>query len=634
MRKYQYRMGWKALRRLMVGLLAMPLLSCGGSSGTTAMSSAPTPECGIACAGERLTIADVETIVAQAVVQAQAQGESATIAVTDRVGNVLAVFSMPGSASTFRIDGGRGARGGLEQVDVLPSNLAAISKALTGAYLSSTGNAFSTRTASQIVQENFNPQEANQPSGPLFGVQFSQLSCSDLMRRDSDARLGPKRAPLGLSADPGGLPVYKNGQLVGGVGVMADGVYGLDLDIRNIDNDLDERLALAAVRGFEAPDDITANRMTLDGRSLRYLDAVASDLTTAPVPQLYTLAGSLQTVAGYFSPPVRSGTAFGNPESGLRKESTIFSAQGGYILVDETNLNLYPPRASADGMVNASETQQLLTSALEVANRSRAQIRRPTGSAAQVSISVVGLGGEILGIVRTSDAPIFSLDVALQKARSAAFFSNLNSAAALSALPDANYLNPIATSPLAPYVANLRSHLNRPTALSDGMAMSARTLGNLTRPLFPDGIANTANGPLSKPISSWSPFNTGLQLDLSINAITAAALGSPAVGCTGLSNLKNGLQIFPGGFPLYRVNGTSVQLVGAVGVSGDGVDQDDMIAFLSIANASRILGSGLGHAPASMRADAVALPGGQLRYVSCPQAPFNNSDAQNVCVGL
>ena len=28
------------------------------------------------------------------------------------------------------------------------------------------------------------------------------------------------------------------------------------------------------------------------------------------------------------------------------------------------------------------------------------------------------------------------------------------------------------------------------------------------------------------------------------------------------------------------------------------------------------------------------LPGGQLRYVQCPQAPFNNSDEQNVCAGL
>ena len=31
---------------------------------------------------------------------------------------------------------------------------------------------------------------------------------------------------------------------------------------------------------------------------------------------------------------------------------------------------------------------------------------------------------------------------------------------------------------------------------------------------------------------------------------------------------------------------------------------------------------------------SISLTGGQLRYVQCPQAPFNNSSAQNVCVGL
>ncbi len=635
MKTPQSNPAWTRLGHWLAWALALPLLACGGGNGgSSAVAPPAVADCGNACAADRLSAAEVETIVAQAVVQAQAQGARATIAVTDRVGNVLAVYSMTGAASTFRIDSGRGVRGGLEQVDVLPSNLAAISKALTGAYLSSAGNAFSTRTASHIVQENFNPLEANQPSGPLFGVQFSQLSCSDLVRRESDTSLGPKRAPLGLSADPGGLPVYKNGRVVGGVGVIADGVYGLDRDIRNVDSDLDEQLALAAVRGFDAPTDIAANRITLDGRSLRYLDAVASGTVATVAPALSTLPGSLETVPGYFSPPTRSGTAYGSADSGLRKDNLDFAPQGGYIVVDAANNNRYPPRASADGLVTAAEARQLLVSALDVANRSRAQIRRPTGSAAQVTISVVGVDGEVLGIVRGPDAPVFSLDVAVQKARSAAFFSNPTSGAALLALPDAQYLNPVATSSPGGYVAQLRGFLSRPTALSDGLAFGARTIGNLARPMFPDGIASTANGPLSKPQDSLSPFSTGLQLDLSINAITAAAQGSLALGCTGLPNLKNGLQIFPGGFPLYRITGNTAQLIGAVGVSGDGVDQDDMIAFLGIANASRLLGNGLGHAPTSMRADRIALPGGQLRYVQCPQAPFNNSDAQNVCAGL
>src|SRR4029077_6541731 len=98
----------------------------------------------------------------------------------------------------------------------------AIAKAVTGAYLSSEGNAFSTRTASQIVQENFNPGENNSPSGPLFGVQFSSLPCSDVNNMPAAGPAGPKPSPLGLSADPGGLPLYKGGTVVGGVGVIAD----------------------------------------------------------------------------------------------------------------------------------------------------------------------------------------------------------------------------------------------------------------------------------------------------------------------------------------------------------------------------------------------------------------------------
>jgi hypothetical protein len=39
--------------------------------------------------------------------------------------------------------------------------------------------------------------------------------------------------------------------------------------------------------------------------------------------------------------------------------------------------------------------------------------------------------------------------------------------------------------------------------------------------------------------------------------------------------VKDGITIFPGGVPLYR-NG---HLIGAVGISGDGVDQDDLISF-------------------------------------------------------
>ena len=54
---------------------------------------------------QSLSVADVQTIIAQAVAEANAQGKPAVIAVVDRVGNVLAVYSMTGAPPTATIRG-------------------------------------------------------------------------------------------------------------------------------------------------------------------------------------------------------------------------------------------------------------------------------------------------------------------------------------------------------------------------------------------------------------------------------------------------------------------------------------------------------------------------------------------------
>lgn len=622
-------------RLAFAGLLVL-LHGCGGGGsnsdaiGCSANCSPPPPVPPPSGPATALSVADVQQVIRQAVGEAQARNARATVAVVDRSGNVLAVFRMTGAATTFRIDGGRGVTGGLEGVDVLPDGFAAIAKAITGAYLSSGGNAFSTRTAGQIIQQNFNPGELSQPSGPLFGVQFSQLACSDLMRRDTDARLGPKRSPLGLAADPGGLPLYKEGRVVGGVGVIADGRYSLDLDIMDVDEDLDERVAVAGGTGFAAPADRRADRITADGRTLRYTDGEGLASNPANAQAFAVLPGSLVAVPGYAPAAVQAGTDFGTAVSGVRADTGAFADLGGHVLVDDANANRYPPIAGTDGGLTAADVTQLLRSALQVAHRTRAQIRRPLGSAAQVTISVVDSNGVVLGLVRTPDAPVFGIDVSLQKARTAAFLSRTDAAAQLLALPPANYLAPPAASPIDAYVTALRAFVGAPDALADGVAYSNRAIGNLARPLYPDGVAGTGGGPLSKPLAGWSPFNTGLQLDLSYNAIVAAAGGDLSFGCTGLAGLRNGLQIFPGSVPVFRGD----VLVGGIGVSGDGVDQDDMIAFLGLANAGAALGGGLGNAPQARRADNLVPQGTRLRYVQCPQSPFNDSDEQNVCAGL
>ena len=655
--------------------VALTVSACGSGDAITANSATAVSPTNVSnclgnCAGPTtfLTVSDVQSVIARAVAEMQARNVNGTVAVTDRVGNVLAVYQMNGAPPTVTVGLtaiGTPVVGGLEGVNIIPSTLAAISKAITGSYLSSEGNAFSTRTASQIIQQHFNPGELLTPSGPLSGVQFSSLPCSDLVSRfltGGTPGAGPYRAPLGLSADPGGFPLYKGGTPVGGVGISADGVYALDPMVTDLDTDMEEAVALAATFGLAAPVDRRADRLTVVGRSARFSDTTFDQLQSnvAQPPSFGSLSGlgTLVPVTGYFDGvAIQQGTVFGLAPSGIRPDTLDFPGLDAFVLVDNTNTERFRPRpgTEATGALNQTEVRTLLQSALGIANMARAQIRMPLGTAARVTVSVVDSNGVILGIARTRDAPVFGTDVSLQKARTAAFFSTANAASSLTALPPAVYLNGglvvLQNSPLGQYVTALQASMGLPNALTDGsIAFTSRAIGAVARPFLPDGVDTNPNGPLAKPIGQWSPFSTGVQLDLAYNAIVqhvgfvvgaAPDVAQNCTGNTGLSGgfstsnaipgLANGFQIFPGSAPVYRGN----QLVGAVGVSGDGVDQDDMVAFLGVQGAATQLAS-ISNAPTMMRADqfSAGTSGTMLRYISCPQSPFINSNAENVCNGL
>ena len=501
----------------------------------------------------QLTLADVQTVVAQAVTRATALpaplATNAVVAVTDREGWVLGVWAVNSHVTA---------------ADPLVAE--AIAKAGTAAILSSGNNAFSTRTAGDIVQQHFPPGIANTPPGPLVGVNFSQLGFSDINKYKgpgsvisygSSPGLTLVAPPLpltgGLAGTPGGLPLYQNGQLVGGVGVAGNGVSPLSVTPTVIANaDSDEDVALAAQTGFAPANAILGSQVFVNGLRLEYLEGATSLGTVIPFGSLPGRAVppySLIATPPPFPYPVMT---FGGETGELRQP----------IIADPSAVPLGAARLSA------LEVSNIIAAAANRARTTRAGIRLPRGQTAQVFITVVnnpaadGVPPVVLGTFCTSsNATRFSWDVAVQKARTAVFFSATN------------------------------------------RAYSTRTVGALAQSLYPPGINGTQPG-----------LFFGLQERFSILTPTSVLATNPVNGAvfntsTNVNgNLPNGLTIFPGGFPLYR-NGI---LIGAIGVSGDGVDQDDLISAS---------GAALFLPPVPIRADQTQYRGARLPFAKFPRNP-------------
>ncbi len=525
-----------------------------------------------------LSASEVQTIIAQAVSAAAQLGRAVTVAVTDREGNALGVFAMTGAPATTQFRGG--GPGPTQVPDPLtgfvpigldgtrvPAKLAAISKAGTSSLFSTRGNAFTTRTAGFIIQEHFPPNVDFKPGGPLYGVQFSSLPCSDIKIPG---------LPLGLSGDPGSSPIYKDGEAVGGVGIEGDGVYTVDRYPADSDQPFEEVIAVSATRGFAAPELIRGDNILVDGIRLAYFN-----VANAPAPATIAFGSLPGAVDPMF--PIR----------GAQPSQFTPAVVGG--IAGEVDTRFFPfissPAVTANSLT-AADVGVIVAHGAQQANITRAAIRQPLGSNARVTIAVVDPNGVVLGVFRQTDAPVFGFDVAVQKARTAVFFSSASAGASLRA-------------------AGFGSYVDR--ALADGVrldgsvALTDRAVGFLHRPFFPDGINNTAAGPFSRQLSEWSVFNVGLQLDL-LKTNLQTVLSGGVAPCTSTPSLPNGLQIFPGSAPLYK-NGV---LVGAIGISGDGVDQDDLIAAA---------GNNGFAAPVAIRSDQVFVRGVRLPYLKFPRSP-------------
>lgn len=535
-----------------------------------------------------LAVSDVQNIIAAGVSQMR---PTQAVAVTDRSGNLLGLYLGSGLNPA-------------ELNDPNPFNtftggvvLRAVQRARTAAAFQSRGEAFTTRTARFIILNQFPQPIKNQGGGPLYGVEISQLLGGDIEPL-------AYQTPL-FSGDPGGVPLYIRGVPVGGVGVagdmndtlpqqsptlniLANDVYGKAANPNrrvfsgNEDADFDESVAITAARAYRAPQEIRATRIFVGGLRFPYTASKKANKNPAvPFDQLTTtIGGGLAptnvlsiTRLGLTAANAPTGLRAGNPERingnvaglpGLFRITDNLNPQEG-LAIDPSTGRLVgtgslgagtvhqdiqesdPVHGSNDVDANGNpladrltsdDVMQVIEDAVRQSQIVRAGIRKPNGVRARVHVIVVDRDGDVLGAFREEDATNFSYDVAVQKARTAAYFSD------------------------------------------DQHAFTATAIGFMSQRSFPTGLANGVRGPLldlqDKLSISFPDYLTGNIFGLGRNINRTNQLTDPdQPGRFQRFPLSNGQIIFPGGAPLYK-NGI---LVGAVGISGDGVTQDDLITY-------------------------------------------------------
>lgn len=449
-----------------------------------------------------------------------------TIAVVDRPGNVLGRYRKAMSDSN-RDDRAAGL-------------------ARTGAFFSNNQAPLSSRTVRTISGAHFPPGVERTPNAALYGIENTNRGCDLGLPFRPGREIAPARSPLGglclaggpvdgcgsgpvtgkiqpldgpapgdpptrdprnVPVDPGGLPVFRGNVLVGGIGVAAD-------DGRHA-----EFAALTAVlvAGFTPfPDPLPPpGQVFIDGIRLPFVAQTDQPPGTAPDPQ---------------------------PPGGL-----VGLVVGGRCAPEGW---LSGPRAG--NSLDATEVERIVDQAVAAAQRTRAVIRLPLGSRARMVIAVGDRDGEILGLFRMPDATVFSIDVAVAKARNVAHFSRVG-------LP----------------------------GVPPGTAVTNRTIGFGAQPLFPPGIDGTAPGPF-------------FDLFLSDLANPCQEGGSGAN--------RNGVVFFAGSIPLYRGR----ELVGGLGISGDGVEQDDFVAFHGATGF---------RPPEDLQADRIRIDGVRLPFLKLPRNP-------------
>ena len=573
---------------------------------SSTLSSQNTPSDRVGGAAQILTADDVRAVLTTA---ATALGnDTLAAAVVDRTGNILGVYARPGADE--------------RTPDI------AVSVARTGAMFANDQAPLSSRTVRFISGTHFPPGIKNTPNAALYGVENINRGCRVDVQGDavfnapfprpksiagvfgegagstplpcepSDtrgcARGGPmlddagealpsvgittgkadvfdagQDQPGAVPVSPGGIPIYRGGKVIGGVGVA-----GVAANLAEYAATL---AAAGSGRGMDFSEPLgKPGAVLIDGLRLPFFGTCTT---------ITCIRNTLRTrPAGSFPGQLSSGTFVVQPRDGLQ-------APENYVL---------GPRASSlAGGLSEEDVRRIIDQSVAVSLRTRAMIRLPINQPARMTISVSDEAGTILALYRMADGTVFSSDVAMTKARNAYYFSTREGYEVLRSIAASSQQDKYTWTPEPP--------------AGKGWAITARTISFAGQPLFPPGID------LGEQLEEQdSEPQHGPWFDLYVFDSKNACTEGPGASRGGNRAFLNqsGIVWFPGSVPLYRGD----RLVGGLGVSGDGVEQDDYVS---------LLGSEGFHPPDALRVDNSVMTDAKGRQVRLPYLKLpRNPDIQ------
>ncbi len=475
------------------------------------------------------------------------------VAVVDRIGNILAVWRRNPATPASDLN-------------------KTVSVARATAFLSSSQGPLSSRTLEYISTFHFPPT-----FGPPAPLAFATLPAQRVTTGVRDTAQGPlwqiftsnRGAPFagpgltvaetgvetlfepgkdlppatnidgsapspGLSYLPGGIPLYKNGRVVGGVGCYS------------VDPAAPAALPNVGVMEFAA----------LEGAKTTGEPCGPFNFEPIPDEGAIFLVGKLLPYVRQSTRPQGVGPGAFDPAGVVVAPSAGDTDPFGWQI---------GPRADPLGNLSEADVRRIVQQGIDGANGTRAAIRLPLGTTTKMIFGICNLDGLILGAFRMEDAPIFSFDVSLTKSRAVVYFSGT------SVHPD-----------------------DRTAGVPLGTAVTTRTLGFLTQPFYPPTIDGGPPGPLFQSVAVKN------QDPAQYNRLGNAPFRA---------GLQSGIIFFPGAAPLYDPLG---QLIGGLGVSGDGVEQDDFVTARAVEGFEP---------PPQVRADNFKVNGARLPYFKFPQLP-------------